>query len=76
MDDTDLPEWLKKTIILAAQCSFDSDPIKECARKAFAELKKKLHHKEKFEKFKRAFSEQEWDDVVSVGFEYNASYMV
>jgi hypothetical protein len=39
-------------------------------------LKKKLHHKEKFEKFKRAFSEQEWDDVVSVGFEYNASYMV
>ena len=74
--DDDPPLWLKKSIILAAQCSFDVDPIKDCARKAFAEMKKKLHQKEKFEKFKRAFSEREWDDIVSVGFEYNASYMV
>lgn len=75
MED-DPPQWLKKATILSAQCSFDVDPIKDCAQKAFAELKKKLHQKEKFEKFKRAFSEREWDETVCAGFEYSVSYMV
>ena len=75
MED-DPPQWLKKATILSAQCSFDVDPIKDCAQKAFAELKKKFHQKEKFEKFKRAFSEREWDETVCAGFEYSVSYMV
>ena len=71
----DPPECIKRTIVLCAKCALDSDPIKDCSRKAFAEQKKKLHDKEKFDEFKRKFSERDWDSV-SLGFDFAPSYMV